>query len=256
MWPIAIVGHLKPGWEDAGTIADRLGRLFGSFAGIDPMFSRWRRVGARRHRSAVPAFISIPPDPTELRSWIEEGAVFGSRDGRKQTVGYAIHARTPAQNPVRAGFWLSFLPEDWWFGHRVGITIFSGPGSPSVLDQPGNQEAAIALLRRVLLVTATAWECDWAGVRPGNYRPRLQLPGPIPIKYESGWMVYLGAARATLIVPPRDVAVERLADGAVLFTAATDAIFNGSNPNHIAAALRIQIALEPLNETENEDPSG
>ena len=42
MRPIAIVGHLRPGWEDVGTIADRLGRLFGGASpGFDPMFSCW-----------------------------------------------------------------------------------------------------------------------------------------------------------------------------------------------------------------------
>jgi|HubBroStandDraft_1064217.scaffolds.fasta_scaffold2993070_2 hypothetical protein len=68
-------------------------------------------------------------------------------------------------------------------------------------------------------------------------------------------MVYLDAARATHIVPPQDVAIERLADGAMLLTAATDTIFNGRNPKHWAAALCIQAALEPLNELENERPS-
>jgi hypothetical protein len=68
-------------------------------------------------------------------------------------------------------------------------------------------------------------------------------------------MVYLDATRATQIAPPQDVAVERLAGGAMLLAAATDAIFNGRNPNHMAAALRIQIALAPLNDRENERPS-
>ncbi len=203
MWPIAVVGHLKPGREDAGKIAARLGGLFGRLAGIDPMFSHWRRVGVRRHRSSVPAFITLPPERTELRSWIEEGVIFASREGRKKSVGYAIGARTLAQNPVCADFWLSFEPEEWWFAHRIGITIFSGSGAPSLLEDPANNRAVIALLRRVLLITATVWECDWAGVMPGNYRPRLRLPGPIPIKYESGWMVYLDAARAAHVLPPR-----------------------------------------------------
>lgn len=252
MWPITIVGQLKPGWEDAGTVAARLDRLFANLSGIDPMFSRWRRDGARRSRSAVPAFITIPPDRRELRTWIEEGAVVGSRGGYKKTVGYAVGARTPAQEPVCADFWLSFLPEDWWFGHRIGVTISRGADSRSVLDEP---EAAIALLRRVLLTIATAWECDWAGVRPGNYRPRMRLPGPVVIRYDSGWIVYLDAARATYIVPPQDIVVERLASGAVLLTAVTDAIFNGDNPEHLAAAMRIQLALEPLNELESEPPA-
>jgi hypothetical protein len=255
MWPIAIVGHLKPGWEDADAIAARLSRVFESLAGVDPMFSRWRRVGTRRHRSALPAFITIPPEQTELRSWIDESAIFGSREGRKKTVGYSIRALTPEQNPVRGDFWLSFVPEDWWFGHRIGITIFTDAGSPSVLDDPANEGALIALLRRLLLIAATAWNCDWAGLMPGNYRQRGRSPDPLPVMYQSGWMVYLDAARATHIVPPQDVAVERLADGAMLLTAATDAIFNGRNPNHLAAASRIQAALEPLNEPENEHPS-
>jgi hypothetical protein len=33
----------------------------------------------------------------------------------------------------------------------------------------------------------------------------------------------------------------------MLLTAAIDAMFNGQNPNHMAAALRIQAALAPLN---------
>jgi hypothetical protein len=38
-----------------------------------------------------------------------------------------------------------------------------------------------------------------------------------------------------------------LGAGAMLLTATTDAMFNGQNPNHVAAALRIQAALAPLN---------
>ena len=60
-------------------------------------------------------------------------------------------------------------------------------------------------------------------------------------------MVYVDAAHATHIDPPQDVAVERLADGAMLLTATTDAMFDGQNPDHRAAAIRIQVALAPLN---------
>ncbi len=255
MWPIAIVGHYKPGWEDADTIAARLSGIFERLEGLDVMFSRWRRIGARRHSSGVPAFVTIPPDRTELRSWIEEGLIVGSREGRKKTIGYAIGARTPNENPLCADFRLSFEPEGWWFVHRIGITIFSGSGFPSVLDDAGNHVALIALLHRVLLITATAWDCDWAGVSPGDYLRSQRSPKTLLVKYQSGWMVYLDAARASHIIPPEDVAVERLADGAMLLTGAADAIFNGHNPNHRAAAQRIQTALEPLN-AEKEHPNG
>jgi hypothetical protein len=255
MWPIAIVGHLKPGWEDADAIAARLGRVFESLAEVDPMFSRWRRVGVRRHRSAVPLLITMPPEQAELRCWIDESAIFGSREGRKKAVGYSIRALTTEQNPVCVDFQLSFIPEDWWFGHRIGITILTDARSPSVLDNPTKQGALIELVRRVLLIAATAWDCDWAGVMPGNYRQHGGSPGSTLVKYQSGWMVYLDAARAAHILPPEDVTVEKLPDGATLLTAATDAVFDGKNPNHMAAAFRIQDAVAPLNNLANERPS-
>jgi Immunity protein 52 len=171
--------------------------------------------------------------------------VLGARAGRKAIYGYSLRAMTAEHNPLRADFQLSFVPEDWWFGHRISTIIFSGAGSPSVTDHPGNHKTFIGMLRHVLLVVATAWDCDWAGVMSGDYRQGRRSPQLI--EYQSGWMVYLAAASANRIDPPQDVATERLADGAMLLTAATDGMFNGQNPNHMAAALRIQVALDPLN---------
>lgn len=82
---------------------------------------------------------------------------------------------------------------------------------------------------------------------PGDYRQGERPLETIPVKYQSGWMVYVAAAAAAHIDRPQDVAIERLANGAMLLTAATDAMFSGQNPNHMAAALRIQMALDPLN---------
>jgi hypothetical protein len=246
MWPIAIVGHLKPGWEDIGVIAARFGRFFNNLAEVDPMFGSWARVG-RRNRSAVPKLITMPPTLTDLRMWIEEGAIFGSREGRKKTIGYGLRAMTAAQYPIGADFWLSFEPDDSWFAHRIGITIFSGPGLPSQFDDPAGQCVMIALLRRVLLIVAEAWACDWAGLLPGNYREHGGPSGPTLVKYQSGWMVYLNATCANRIIPPKDISAEILADGAMLLEAATKTKFDGRNPDHRAAALHIQNALDPLN---------
>jgi hypothetical protein len=206
MWPIAIVGHLKPGWEDIDTISARLSLFFEKLAEVDPLFSRWVRIGTRRHHSIVPAFVTIPPEQTELSSWIDENRIFGSRAGRKEAVGYFIRVLTPAQNPIRADFWLNFLPEDWWFGHRIGITIFSGVASPSPLDDPGTRQMLIALLPKVLLIAGLAWDCDWAGVSPGDYRTASERPSDsLLFQYQSGWMVYLDPASASRVVPPRDI---------------------------------------------------
>jgi hypothetical protein len=253
MWPIAIVGHLKPGWEDIGEIADRLGRFFESLAEVDPLFRHWMRAGVTRHQSVVPALVTIPPEQTELRAWVDESRVYGSREGRKATVGYSLRALTPEQNPIRADFWPGYQPGDWWFSRRLAVTIFSGAASPSPLDDPSNPQALVALLRAVLLVVGSAWDCDWAGLSPGDYRSANErAPNARLAKYQSGWMVYLDPATAISIVPPHDIAIESLPNGGMLLIATPNAMFNGRNSDHRAAALRIQAALEPLNAAHSE----
>jgi len=253
MWPIAIVGHLTPGWEDTGEIADRLGRFFEGLAEVDPMFSRWVRAGTRRHHSVVPASVTIPPEQTELRTWVDESRIFGSREGRKKTVGYSLRALTPEQNPILADFWLSYELGEWWFGRRMGITISSGAASSSPLDDPSNSPALITFLRAVLSTVGSAWDCDWAGVSPGDYRSASERsPNAQLAKYQSGWMVYLDPATATSIVRPQDVAVESLPNGGMLLIATPHTMFNRHNNDHWAAALRIQAALAPLNAAHSE----
>jgi hypothetical protein len=251
MWPIAIVGHLKPGWEDIGEIADRLARFFESLAGVDPLFSLWVRAGVRRHQSVVRAPVTIPPELPELRSWVDESRLYGSREGRKTTVGYSLRALTPEQNPIRADFWLDYQPGEWWFGRRMGVTIFSGAASPPPLDDPSNSQALAALLRAVLLIVGSAWDCDWAGLSPGDYRSaKERSPNALPAKYQSGGMVYLDPAIAISVARPEGIAIESLPNGGMLLFATPNAIFNAHNRDHWAAALRIQAALAPLNDTQ------
>lgn len=245
MWPIGIVGHLKPGWEDADKIAARLRRFYESLAEVDPVFGCWTRTGTTRHRSVVPLRITMPTKQAEFRLWVEENPVMGARDGRKAIYGYALRTLTAEENPFGATFRLSFVPADWWFGHRIDFAIFSRLGLPMPVADPSNHKRLIALLRRMLMIAGTAWDCDWAGVMSGDFRQGRRTPQLI--EYQSGWMVYLAPAPASRIDPPQDVAMERLADGALLLTAAPDAMFEGRNPNHMAAASRIQAALSPLN---------
>ncbi len=257
MWPVATVGHLKRGWLDTSTIAARLARFFEGLGDSDPVFGHWHRGGTSRHYSVVPAAITMPPNEIELCAWIEENPVFGSRAGRKNRVGYSLQAITPKQNPLRADFWLNFKPEECWFAHRVGITIFADAGAPTPPGGVMKPETLIALLRRVLVVTGSTWDCDWVGLMSGRYPLENDpIPRPGPIKYQSGWMVYLAAAHAARIDLPQDITIEHLANGSMLMSAVADEIFNGRNPNHQAAALRIQAALAPLNKLENDRSNG
>jgi hypothetical protein len=128
---------------------------------------------------------------------VGENAIVESRDGRKQQVGYAIRALTPQENTVRADFWVSSKPSaGWWFLNRMGITLLGGGGRSPVGEQDSVQRL-IALLRAVLLTSATTWDCDWAAVAPGDFRWEGEHPVNVPLaRYESGWMVYLDPSLA------------------------------------------------------------
>jgi hypothetical protein len=234
----------QPETEDASAV--RLAHCLRGLEAINPLFSSWIRCG-KRHRSTVPRIVTSPPDEAELRAWICEGTEFESRDGRKHKIGYAIEALTPKDKPVRAHFWVSSEPAPWWLLNRLGLTIFAGTGYAALAD-PRNSENLTALLRGALLTVATTWKCKWAGVTPGGWPTHEQPYGDPLVQYQSGWMIYLDAARAARIDDPQDIECERLADGAMLLTAVRTEIFDGHNPVHRDASIRIQTALAPLNE--------
>jgi hypothetical protein len=244
---VALTGQFRVPPENAGDIAGCISRYLESLAEIDPQFYRWTRLGTRS-RSAVPAAVTMPPDEAELLAWITEKRVFGSRDGHKRHTGYSIRAMTPETNRIRADFWLNvdFSDSAWWLLNRVGVTFF-GDGDRSTERNP---QSAINFLRRALLDLATIWDCDWAAVAEGDYRWDGERPRDVPMpRYRSGWMVYLNGQLGPRIADPQDVAIEKFDDGAVLLTAVSDAVFNPlRNPVHRAAGLRLQAALEPLNE--------
>jgi hypothetical protein len=125
MWPVAIVGQLKPRWEDSNALAARLSICLARLSELDPLFTGWVR-GGMRHRSAVPRLVTLPPNVAELRTWIGENPIFSSREGYKQHVGYSLRGTTPASSLIRADFWLSSIPSGHWLGNRIGVTVSDG----------------------------------------------------------------------------------------------------------------------------------
>jgi hypothetical protein len=247
---LALEGQLGIPFANAEAIAERLARYFESIAALNPLYRRWMPSDTRRHRSAVPATLTRPPNKAELRTWIDESSIFESRKGRKQHVGYDIHVLMPEGDQIRVDFWLrvDFTEGAWWFFNRVGVTFFVDRGHIwATLHRDGQNP--IAFVQHRLLDLGTIWDCDWAGVFGGDYRWPGERPPNVELQqYKSGWMIYLDQARAARVGEVKDMHVEKLANGGVVFTTVTDALFDHRRANHWAAALRLQGALAPLNE--------
>jgi hypothetical protein len=220
------------------TLAHHLAQCLAGLAEIDPLLQQWRRDGFR-FQSAVPAFITMPPDPAELRAWVAENPTFGVEAGRKRTIGYSLFAETPRGKPLHAK--LSLVIRDGGdpgcFSNRVSITLFA---------ETGHEASLAPFVRPALLVLATGFPCESVAAEAAHYAtPAGKKAGANRMRYESGGMVYLAAPLADRITPPADIEVEQLEDGALLMTAAS--VFDRKNPQHLAAAHRIQLALAPLN---------
>jgi hypothetical protein len=252
---LALEGQLGIRLATAEGIAERVASYLESVAAVDPLFSRWRPTAMLRHRSIVPATLTWPPDKAELRNWVNECANFESRNGKKQHVGFSIRTVTRENDPFSVDFWLSvdFTEGAWWFFNRVGLTFFAAAGNIWIALQHTGQDP-IALSRRALVDLGTIWDCDWAGVQGGDYSAKGSRPPNAPrlTRYKSGWMVYLDRAHATRVGEAKDVEVERIANGAALFTTVADTTFDGGNADHMAAARRLQTALVPLNDQEDQ----
>jgi immunity protein 52 of polymorphic toxin system len=237
---IDITARWQPRMESTDITAGRLAPWLSRMAALDARFSRWHRSGMR-HRSAVPLVVSMPPIVEELRVWLEENPSFESRNRRKHLAGYSITARRPNETSPHANFWvtLSDASRNDRFDNRIGVTFFTDRDRDDVVH-------LTAVVRQALLVTASLWNCEWAAAVGGNYED-MSLPQKTILKYESGWMVYVGAALAPRLHEARDITIESVGNGGALLVAVTNAIFDRRNALHIAAARRLQTALAPLN---------
>jgi immunity protein 52 of polymorphic toxin system len=235
---VGIVGRWGQRAEQPEALAQQLVHCLSGLAEIDPLFRQWRRLGDRSH-SAVPAVITLPPDHTELQSWVAENPTFGKKGGMKRTIGYSLSAEAPRDKPLWTRLSLFALDggvPDWFTNHAT-ITLFA---------ESGHEARLAPLVRPVLMAVAAGFSCDWAGSDNANYAtPAGRQPGGNVVRYEGGGMVYLAASAAVQIKPPADIGIEHLPNGALLMTVAT--VFNRKNAQHVAAAHRIQTALAPLN---------
>lgn len=233
---IHVAGRWKARTESPDAIAGRLALWLSRLQHIDAGMKGWSRYGMR-HPSVVPAMVTMPPDRAELRDWIAENPVFATREGRKATIAHAIDAGTPDDTANHRSFSLQSGDEEFpvWLRNRVGVTWFPPRDSP---------EELIATVRAIVLATAAAWDCEWAGAMPGDFAPDARKG--IFSKHRSGWMVYLDRACAARLVLPQDIAVEHVPDGAVLLTTVPNEIYDVRRAEHRTAAERLQVAMNAM----------
>jgi hypothetical protein len=233
---IHVAGRWKARAENPDAISGRLARWLSQLQQIDARLAGWARFGMR-HRSVVPRMVTMPPDRAELRDWIAENPVFATRQGRKATIAHAIDAGTPDDSANYRSFSLQSGDEEFpiWFRNQIGLTWL--PHS----DSPGELTAAV---QAIVLATATAWDCKWAGAMPGDFAAAARKG--VFSKFRSGWMVYLDPTRAARLAPPKSIAVEHLPDGAVLLTTVPGEIFDHRRAEHRTAAEHLQAALNAL----------
>jgi hypothetical protein len=247
MWPIVVGGRFKSWPESPHNLAASLAACLARLATLDPIFRGWIR-GGERHHSVVPRLITLPPDEVELRSWITESAVFGSRAKRKQHAGYSIGAMTPKSNSVYVDFCLRSQSSEHWLGNGIRLVLLDSQSSSNPPTAAVSLESlSEAFFREVVTIVGTAFGCEWAAVMPGDFRPNAGPFAPFA-KYQSGWMVYLDPSLVRHFGKLEEIGVEKLANNGILITTVSDARFDAHNPVHRAAAGRLQAALALLDE--------
>jgi hypothetical protein len=102
----------------------------------------------------------------------------------------------------------------------------------------------ITALKPALLSIVAAWEPDRGNVVCWSYWQRLFGDRHYP-PFRSGWMTYLAPQYASRITPPPEAIAERVAGGGLLLLA-TEERFSMDNPEHLAVADAIQVALAPI----------
>jgi hypothetical protein len=216
--------------ETTNTLAARFLRMMDSFGRIDPVFSLWE-CGRRRTEKLE----NIRDRYAEL---IAEGV---SRDDWNQPepiYGYRFGAWT-RDTPKNRSFTLSC---------HAGSTIASVFPNDVVLETnaprdigPDPYVVSYPIFRSALLAMVDAWE----PISAEAYSYQLLDLNLEKSYFPRPWIQYLCPWLAQKITPPASALVERLPDGELLMSSATET-FDVANPQHLAVATDIAAAMAPL----------
>jgi Immunity protein 52 len=226
--------YIRAAWEarleTPEAIAARCLRTFDSLAEIDPLFKQWTcgRTG--------------PVDLETVRDRYAEEVKEGvSRDGRREPEpesGYWCGGHTRDLPPSRT-FRLNFCAGasiKAIFPNHVMFETSTFRGA-----RPDPDVVTHRIFRSAMLAIVDAWQ----PVKAGAYSQALIELRSSGTYFPKPWIQYLCPWLARQIAPPPSALVERLPDGGLLMSAATET-FDVDNPKHMAVAGDIAAAMAPL----------
>ena len=226
--------YIRATWEarpeTPEAVAARCLRTFDSLAEIDPLFKQWTcgRTG--------------PVDLETVRDRYAEEVKEGvSRDGRREPEpesGYWCGGHTRDLPPSRT-FRLNFCAGasiKAIFPNHVMFETSTFRGA-----RPDPDVVTHRIFRSAMLAIVDAWQ----PVKAGAYSQALIELRSSGTYFPKPWIQYLCPWLAPQIAPPPSALVERLPDGGLLMSAATET-FDVDNPKHMAVAGDIAAAMAPL----------
>jgi Immunity protein 52 len=184
----------------------------------------------------------MPPDRDELTQVFERSLRHKDVPHKPwPELGFLVSAWNGLDPPDSASLavWSGAYTTRMTFPNRVEMTV----------DSESDQLASALVLKLALLESVAAWEPDYGSVVNWDYWSRSFGLGNYHPVFRSGWITYLAPQHARLVAPPARAIAERVPGGGLLLLATTEQ-FDVDNPAHLAAADAIQLALDPLRDTE------
>ena len=216
--------------ETPEQIAARFWRMIDSLQRIDPVFRAWDCGG--------PPAKPLESVRADYAREVAEGMFLDDEGKPLLNYGYWFSA------------WTRDTPRNRCFVVRchVGSTVRSVFPNSVILETAAPEEVGpdpsvigYELFRAALLCIVEAWE----PLDANAYSYRLLDLNVKKLYFPAAWIQYLCPWLAEKIKPPASARVERLADGGLLMSAATET-FDMDNLEHLAVACDIGAALAPL----------
>jgi hypothetical protein len=226
--------------ENSERLSVRLARTLNDLRDIHPAFREldWAGVGVKPRTRRL-AELSV----AELAPLFRAEREHDEAKKRRFLAGYQFYANR-CDEPGQYALLYMFAGADRHLRRLHGF-----PNDLHValsrLKSAEDADTAFPALKPALYALLPVWQPEFLKAYSGDFSQRQRGPtDPYPISC-GAWMIYLAADRARGVVPPRDAIVERTPDGGLLMMA-TEGAFDLDNPQHVAAALAIQAAVEPF----------